>query len=242
MTFNAKDGVEPRSGPETASDEIRKPEESGWRLVLDTIPVLVTSARPDGSLDFINQRWLEFLGLSAEKVQDWAWTAVTHPDDIGGFVEGWRSAMATGEPFEGEARVPRADGQYRCLLVRAVPLRDENGRIVHALGTLTGIDIEDLKRAETALQQSEAYLAEAQRLSRTGSFGWNVANGALYWSKETFSILGYPEGTTPTLDLVFQRVHPDDLSAVQEAVARASNVGDALERLEHRLVLPDGSD
>jgi PAS domain S-box-containing protein len=197
MTSNAHDDVAPRLGLETAADEIRKAEESGWRLVLDTIPVLVTSARPDGSLDFINQRWLEFLGLSAEKVQGWAWTAVTHPDDIGGFVEGWRSAMATGEPFEGEARVPRADGQYRWLLVRAVPLRDETGRIVHWYAT--GIDIEDRKRAETALQRSEAYLAEAQRLSRTGSFGWNVANGALYWSKETFSILGYAEGTTPTL-------------------------------------------
>src|SRR4029077_10538090 len=213
-------------------------KDSEWRLVLDTIPVLVTSARPDGSLDFINQRWLEFLGLSAEKVQDWAWTAVTHPDDIGGFVEGWRSAMATGEPFEGEARVPRADGQYRWLLVRAVPLRDEIGRIVHWYAT--SIDIEDRKRAETALQRSEAYLAEAQRLSRTGSFGWNVASGALYWSRETFSILGYPERTTPTLDLVFQRVHPDDLWAVQEPVARASDGGDALE-LEHRLVMPDGS-
>jgi PAS domain-containing protein len=138
--------------------------------------------------------------------------------------------MATGEPFEGEARVPRADGQYRWLLVRAVPLRDQTGRIVHWYAT--GIDIEDRKRAETALQRSEAYLAEAQRLSRTGSFGWNVADGALYWSKETFSILGYAEGTTPTLDLVFQRVHPEDLSAVQEAVARASDGGNELE-LEH---------
>src|SRR6266404_6137544 len=237
-TSNANDDAAPRSGLETAADEIRKPEESGWRLVLDTIPVLITSARPDGSLDFINQRWLEFLGLSAEKVQDWAWTTVTHPDDIGGFVDGWRSAMATGEPFEGEARVPRADGQYRWLLVRAVPLRDEVGRIVHWYAI--SIDIEDRKRAETALQQSEAYLAEAQRLSRTGSFGWNVANGALYWSRETFSILGYPNGTTPTLDLVFQRVHPDDRAAVQEAVARASGGGDELE-LEHRLILPDGS-
>jgi PAS domain S-box-containing protein len=67
-----------------------------------------------------------------------------------------------------------------------------------------------------------------------------VASGALYWSRETFSILGYPDGTTPTLDLVFQRVHPEDRSAIQEAVARASDGGDELE-LEHRLVLPDGS-
>jgi PAS domain S-box-containing protein len=240
VTINANHDNAPRSGFEklqTAADEMMVSEDR-WRLILDTIPVLVTSARPDGSLDFINQRWLEFLGLSVDKVQDWGWTAVTHPDDIAGFVDRWRSAMATGEPFEGEARVPRADGQYRWLLVRAVPLRDEVGRIVHWYAT--SIDIEDRKRAETALQQSEAYLAEAQRLSRTGSFGWNVASGTLYWSRETFSILGYPDGTKPTLDLVFQRVHPDDRPAVQEAVARASGGGDELE-LEHRLVLPDGS-
>src|SRR5258708_39956084 len=110
MTINANDDVAPRSGLETAADEIRKAEESGWRLVLDTIPVLVTSARPDGSLGFINQRWLEFLGLSAEKIQDWAWTSVTHPDDTGSFVEGWRAGMATGQPLGGEAHVPRTDG------------------------------------------------------------------------------------------------------------------------------------
>jgi formate hydrogenlyase transcriptional activator len=240
VAINANQDNAPRSGLEKAqatADEMRS-SEARWRLVLDTIPVLVTSARPDGSLDFINQRWLEFLGLSVDKVQDWGWTAVTHPDDIAGFVDGWRSAMATGEPFEGEARVPRADGQFRWLLVRAVPLRDEVGRIVHWYAI--SIDIEDRKRAETALQRSEAYLAEAQRLSRTGSFGWNVASGALYWSRETFSILGYPDGTTPTLDLVFQRVHPDDRSAVQEAVARASDGVNELE-LEHRLVLPDGA-
>jgi PAS domain S-box-containing protein len=240
VTINANQDNGPRSGLEKAlatADEMRS-SEARWRLVLDTIPVLVTSARPDGSLDFVNQRWLEFLGLSVDKVQDWGWTAVTHPDDIAGFVDGWRSAMATGEPFEAEARVPRADGQFRWLLVRAVPLRDEVGRIVHWYAI--SIDIEDRKRAETALQRSEAYLAEAQRLSRTGSFGWNVASGALYWSRETFSILGYPDGTTPTLDLVFQRVHPDDRSAVQEAVARASGGGNEL-KLEHRLVLPDGA-
>src|SRR6266478_1582733 len=146
MTIDANSDVASRSGLEAAADEIRKAEESGWRLVLDTIPVLVTSARPDGSLDFINQRWLEFLGLSAEKVQDWAWTAVTHPDDIGGFVEGWRSAMATGEPFEGDAWVMRAGSQYRWLLFRCGPLRDETGLIVHWYAA--GIGIEERERAE----------------------------------------------------------------------------------------------
>src|ERR1700675_1769073 len=238
MSSNANDDVAPRSGLETAADENRKAEESGWRLGLDTIPVLVTSARPDGSLDFINQRWLEFLGLSADKVQDWGWTAVTHPDDIAGFVEGWRSAMATGEPFEGEARVPRADGQFRWLLVRAVPLRDEVGRIVHWYAT--GIDIEDRKRAETALQRSETYLAEAQRLSRTGSFGWNVATGALVWSEETFCILGFDQTIKPTLELVFKRIYPDDIDFVRQTLDHATHAKTNLD-FEHRLLMPDGS-
>jgi PAS domain S-box-containing protein len=207
------------------------------RLVLDTIPALVTTARPDGSLDFINNRWLEFLGLPVERVRDWGWTSVTHPDDIGPFLDGWRRAMALGEPFEGEARVPRADGQYRWLLIRAVPLRTTTSEIVSWYAT--SIDIEDRKRAETALQRSEAYLAEAQQLSRTGSFGWTLATGELVWSRETFSILGYEVGTTPTLDMVFRRVHPDDVARVRDAVDRASREGEFLQ-LEHRLLLPDG--
>jgi len=96
------------------------------------------------------------------------------------------------------------------------------------------------KRAEEELRRSEAYLAEAQRLSRTGSFGWNVSSGELFWSEETFCILGYDQGTKPTLELVFQRVHPEDLSFVQETIDRASRDGTDL-NFEHRLLMPDGS-
>ncbi len=74
-------------------------------------------------------------------------------------------------------------------------------------------------RSKSALQRNEAYLAEAQRLSRTGSFGWDVATGELFWSKETFSILECADDAKPTLELAFQRVHPDDLSLVQQTVA-----------------------
>src|SRR6266478_6278509 len=135
-----------------------KKSEDRLRLVIDTIPVQVTRARPDGSLDLISRRWLEYLGVPVEVVQDWGWTTVTHPEDVERFLRGWRSAMASGEPFEGEARVLRADGQYRWLLIRAVPLRDQAGRIVHWYAT--GIDIEDRKRAEMALQRSEAELRQ----------------------------------------------------------------------------------
>ena len=77
------------------------------------------------------------------------------------------------------------------------------------------------KRAEEALRQSEAYLAEAQRLSHTGSFGWNVSSGEIYWSEETYKIFGYDRAAKPTLELVFRRIHPDDRDLVQQTIDRA---------------------
>lgn len=96
------------------------------------------------------------------------------------------------------------------------------------------------KQTEEKIRQSEAYLAEAQRLSHTGSFGWRVSSGQLFWSNETYRILGVEDGTKPTLDLVIQRTHPDDLVFVQETLDRAVRDGANLD-LEHRLLLPDGA-
>jgi PAS domain S-box-containing protein len=96
------------------------------------------------------------------------------------------------------------------------------------------------KRAEEGLRRSEAYLAEAQRLSLTGSFGWKLSSGELIWSKETFCILEYDHATKPTLELVFTRVHPEDIALVQQTIDRASRDGTDLD-FEHRLLMPDGS-
>ena len=108
-----------------------------------------------------------------------------------------------------------------------------------ALGSQIGQFIER-KRAEEELRRSEAYLAEAQRLSLTGSFGWKVSSGELFWSKETFCILGYNQGTKPTLDLALSRVHPEDLALVQTTIDRAPRDGTDVD-FEHRLLFPDGS-
>jgi PAS domain S-box-containing protein len=86
----------------------------------------------------------------------------------------------------------------------------------------------------------EAYLAEAQRLSRTGSFGWNLSNGELVWSDEMFRIFGYDQAVKPTLELVFQRTHPDDVTPVRQLIDRVSRGGTDWD-LEHRLLMPDGS-
>jgi PAS domain S-box-containing protein len=208
------------------------------RLVIHTTPALIHTALPDGNIDFFNRRWLEYLGLTLEDVQGWRWTAVIHPEDVAGIVEKWRTSLATGEPFEAETRVRRADGVYRWFLHRKVALRDDCGKIVRWYGS--SIDIEDRKQAEDALRRSEAYLAEAQRLSHTGSFGWNTSTGEIFWSEETYRITGFDRSIRPALDLVFQRVHPDDLAVVRQTLDRTAQKGTNLD-FEHRLLMPDGS-
>ncbi|MGL4398882.1 MAG: GAF domain-containing protein [Luteolibacter sp.] len=342
------------------------------RLVLDTIPGLVWTARPDGFTDYFNRPWTDFAGLPLKEVVGWGWQRAVHPEDLPGLVEYWKDTLLTGSEAEAEARLRRHDGVYRWFLFRAVPLRDASGRVTKWYGQNT--DIDDRKRAmiwlagEKKIQQmiasraslpatldeictlaerltegvrvsilllspdgehllngagpslpaqyraaihggrigpcagscgtaafrgepvfvsdiatdplwadyagfalehdlracwstpvfssggkilgtfafylqdagepsagqrqiveqfahlasiaieltrdleglrrSEAYLAEAQRLSRTGSFGWCVPGGNLVWSDETYRILGYDRALSPSLDLVFDRVHP----------------------------------
>jgi len=134
-----------RAALEKAFTEIKKSEDQ-LRIIIDTIPTLAWCTLPDGSAEFINQRWLDYMGLSAEEARDWGWRVAIHDEDSTELVDTWRAAVATGEPFEAEARLRRADGEYRWFLFRAVPLRDELGNIVQWYGTNT--DIEDRKQAE----------------------------------------------------------------------------------------------
>src|SRR5215831_8711312 len=345
--------------------------EDALRLAVDTTPAFIHTGRPDGYLDYFNRGWLDFLGESLGDVCGWRWTESIHPGDVAGIVQKWHAALESGEPFEAEARVRRADGEYRAFLHRKVPLRDKHGAIVKWFGS--SIDIEDQKRAEERIAQKtrelqrsefclhqgeslynsgswsflpsgefeylspqlysifefdpakglpmlsdyvklvhpedrplvqgildemiakgigcdvkkrimrsdgtlrlihcvgspvmeqgkavrfvgtlmditeqerttrelwrrEAYLAQAQALSHTGSFGWNLSTGELVWSDETFRILDYKRTVKPTLDLVFKRVHPDDAASVQQAIEDAKE-GKSLD-FGHRLLMPDGS-
>src|SRR5512140_3315219 len=143
------------------------------RRAVDTTPAFIHTARPDGYLDYFNRGWLDFLGKSLEDVCGWRWTESVHPEDVAALVQKWHAALASGEPFEIEARVRRADGSYRALLHRKLPLRDEHGNIVKWFGS--SIDIEDRKYAErkiaeeaNKLERSEFYLREGERLARSG--------------------------------------------------------------------------
>ncbi len=133
--------------------EDRKGAEDRLRLVIDTTPAMLHSASPDGYVDFFNKRWLEYVGVSLEDICGWQWTNVIHPADVENVVGKWRSSVATGKPFEAEARLRRADGEYRLMLLRKVPLRNAAGSIVKWYGS--AIDIEDRKRAEDELRKQQ---------------------------------------------------------------------------------------
>src|ERR1700674_4188418 len=148
--------------------------EDRLRRVIDTMPAYVWSTLPDGSVDFLNQRLLEFTGRSPEDLVGWGWDFVVHPDDLARFVDEWHTALAAGKQMEIEARVRQAKGDYRSLLIRNVPLRDELGNIVKWYGT--GLEIEDRKRAEEALRQAQADLEQVNRVTTMGELTASLAH------------------------------------------------------------------
>jgi PAS domain S-box-containing protein len=206
-------------------------------LVIDTIPTLVWRAGPEGRPDFLNQPALDYTGLSLERAAV-GWPRAFHPDDMKGMLVKWSAIRESGMRGRLEARLRRFDGEYRWFLFQAEPLRDEAGNIVKWYGSST--DIEDRKRTEEELRRSEAKLTEAQRVSQTGSFVWDVSTGERFGSKEFFRILGYDQPRSVTFEMVLQRVHPEDRALVEQAVDRASRDGTDLD-YEHRLLMPDGS-
>ena len=231
-----------RKESEEAKERLRKLEAElaeKLRDVIDTMPTMVWIARTDGSNEFANHHWQEYTGLSHERTVGSAWQDAVHPTDLKRHLEKWCASRASGEPFENEVRYRRAaDGQYRWFLSRAVPLRDGKGEIVKWYGVST--DIEERKRAEQRLRESEAYLAEAQRLSQTGSWAWSPATGDIrYWSETCYRVLGFdPAGPLPRFEEFFLRIHPDDQAALRERFDKAIRDKADFE-LDYRVVHPE---
>ncbi len=144
---------------------VRKRSENAWRQseamlrqIADAMPQIVWSAKPDGNLDYYNQRWYEYTGFDFEQSKDWGWRPVMHPDDVSNVEERWRQAYTGGGSFEVEVRLRRvSDGIYRWHLARAVPIRDGAGCIERWMGTST--DIDDFKRADAEIQSLNETLA-----------------------------------------------------------------------------------
>jgi formate hydrogenlyase transcriptional activator len=182
--------------------------------VVDTIPGLVWSTRPDGSAEFFNQRWLKYTGLSTEQSLDWGWKVAIHPDDLPRMMEAFHKALNLGRSFEVEGCFRRLDGELRWFLFRGSPLLDGSGNVVKWYGTNT--DLEERKRAEDALRVSE----QSFRLIVEGIAGLV----AIMTSKGELEVvnrqaLDYFGKTVEQLKgwLISNAVHPDDLPGVISA-------------------------
>ncbi len=142
----ARDELEIKVAERTA---VACASEKKLRNLIETIPAMAFVTRPDGANEFVSRQWIEFSGFSSVESAGAGWAASIHPDDLEQHAAKWRAACASGEPFESESRHRDVHGNYRWLLVRAVPLRNEQGEIRKWYGT--AIDIEDRKRAEALL-------------------------------------------------------------------------------------------
>jgi len=214
------------------------------QLLVDSIPALIHTAGPDGYLDYFNKPWLEYLGVTLDKVTGWNWTAFVHPEDVEGIVAKWRACLATGEIFEYETRVRRANGDYRWMFHRKVPLRDANGNIVKWYGS--SLDIEERKTAEEQfrrnaqeLQRSEFYLAEGQRLGHMGSWAFDP-DGFSYWSPELFRMHGLdPASKPPSVQEYLDCVHLQDRESMADLIKRLVAEGSPFDATK-RIVRPNG--
>src|SRR6476660_8215099 len=116
------------------------PDLASLQELVDSVPALIHTARPDGYIDFFNQRWLEYVGLRLEDLEGWKWTAAVHPDDVSALVAKWRACLASGEPVEFESRVRRADGAYRWKCKQTLPLSTASSETAQRHGSSVDSD------------------------------------------------------------------------------------------------------
>jgi len=231
------DGIAQSIERKHAEDALRSSEQT-FRLIVESIPGLVSTTNADGEIEIANRQLLQYVGKTVEELKDWH--MLVHPDDVASTAVLWNCSIETGDPYDDEYRLRRADGVYRWFRVRGLPVRNQGGQIVRWYVLLT--DVDERKRAVERVQRSESYLAEGQRLAHTGSWAWNTRTRDAFWSEEMFRILGYdPEKTTPTLSHFMERVHPEDRPRIgRKAQMESAGVNEDAEA-DFRIVLTDGT-
>jgi PAS domain S-box-containing protein len=206
------------------------------KTIIDTIPVLAWTAGPDGAADFFNKHWLAYTGMSREASVSLGWAQVLHPEDRERVLENWQRSLANGQPVEIEARLRRADGEYRWFLARANPLRDASGRVLKWHGTST--EIEDRRRLEQALRESaETYRDILDRVpallfTTTAQGEVEFVNAPLlrYFDRTVEDLRGWKQA---------EHLHPEDLPNTIALWSRAVEAGEPC-TIEQRLRRHDG--
>jgi PAS domain S-box-containing protein len=221
-----------------AVEAVRRSEKQ-LRDAIETIPAMAFVTRPDGSSKFVNRRWVEYSGLSLADTAGSGWQATVHKDDIEQHLAKWRAALASGEPFENELRHRSAHGEYRWFLIRAMPLRGEQGNILKWYGTLT--DIEDRKRTEEELSRQQQRFMDI--VNSVEGIVWEADADTFVFSfvsKRAERILGYPvEEWLQQPTFWKDHLHPKDRDWAVQFCAKATAERRSHD-FEYRMIAADG--
>src|ERR1700761_7984013 len=220
----------------SANEELRRQREQ-FDGLFELSPDAVILTDEDYRVLRVNKEFTRIFGYTAEEAAGQWLQDLIVPEELRDESLKYRALLSSGERVELEAVRQRKGGLRFDVSIVAKGITFGFDQVAVYL---IYRDITERKKAERELRQSEAYLAEAQRLSHTGSFGWNTRSGELFWSEETFQIFQYEQTAKPTVELFLERVYPEDATLVKQTIERASQDGKNFEH-EYRLLMPDGS-
>ena len=207
------------------------------RLIVDRIPAFTWSAHADGSVEFVNQRWREYAGLSDEESQGWGWQAAIHPEDLPSLMEKWRELLRSDQAGDIEARMRRHDGVFRWFLIRFEPYRDENEKIVMWYGVST--DIETLKQTEEKLREDERELRQITDAIPQAVVVQDPSGLPIYANRATLDYTGLTADDVTTPNFRERFFHPEDVERFRNERKAALARGLPFE-FEHRALGKDG--
>jgi PAS domain S-box-containing protein len=230
--------LESRIGAEQRATEALRRSEEQWKAVFEHNPVMYFMVDAEGTVLSVNTFGAAQLGYPVSELHGHPVLKVFFAEDRDLVRKSVEVCLTNiGKTHSWEIRKVRKDGSAIWVRENAKAVRQLDGGLIVLIACE---DITVRKEAEDALRQSQSYLAEAQRLSQTGSFGWRVATGEIIWSDETFRIFGHARAPSVSLDSVFQRIHPEDRARVRQTLDRASSDGRDFDH-GYRLRMPDGS-
>jgi len=230
--------LEDRARAEQRAIQALRESEAQWKEVFEHNPVMYFMVDADGIVLSVNTFGAAQLGYHASELRGQSVLRVFFEADHDAVRKSVEICLAhIDRPHSWEIRKVRKDGSSLWVRENAKAVRRQDNRLIVLVACE---DITERKEAENALRQSGNYLAEAQRLSHTGSFGWCVLTGEIIWSDETFRIFGFDKAPSVALDTVVQRIHPDDRAGAQQTIDRASSDGRDFDH-EYRLLMPDGA-
>ena len=201
---------------EKAAEAALQESETRFRLLAEAMPQLVWIAEPDGLAAYFNQRWIDYTGLTAEESRGRGWKRALHPDDYPVAIDLWHQSTARGDAYEDEYRLRKADGTYHWMLVRALPLRGENGVILNWLGTCT--DIDELRQALEETRASEERLRVIARVSSDAVWDWDIGTDQVRWNEGLTLLFGYLPHEVETAEAWASHIAPQDRERVMKGV------------------------